>query len=57
MVGIGRKALRTAWYMIAVPGAAIGLNLLSDTLHATFSPRLRGVRRMETTGVISSTRP
>lgn len=46
MVGTGREALRTAWFMIAVPGASIALtilalNLLSDALHAAFNPRLR----------------
>jgi peptide/nickel transport system permease protein len=50
MVGTGREALRTAWYMIAVPGAAImltvlGLNLLSDALHTALNPRLRIGRR------------
>lgn len=49
MVGTGREALRTAWYMIAVPGSAIaltvlGLNLLSDALHTAFNPRLRRKR-------------
>jgi peptide/nickel transport system permease protein len=55
MVGTGREALRTAWYMIAVPGSAIaltvlGLNLLSDALHTAFNPRLRRKRRA---GVVS----
>ena len=50
MVGTGREALRTAWYMIAVPGSAIALtvlalNLLSDALHAAFNPRLSRSRR------------
>jgi peptide/nickel transport system permease protein len=52
MVGTGREALRTAWYMIAVPGSAIALtvlalNLLSDALHATFNPRLSRNRRAD----------
>ncbi|CAN7740425.1 ABC transporter permease [Caballeronia sp. LjRoot34] len=52
MVGTGREALRTAWYMIAVPGSAIaltvlGLNLLSDALHTAFNPRLRRKRSAE----------
>jgi peptide/nickel transport system permease protein len=50
MVGTGREALRTAWYIIAVPGSAIALtvlalNLLSDALHAAFNPRLSKNRR------------
>lgn len=52
MVGTGREALRTAWYMIAVPGSAIALtvlalNLLSDALHTAFNPRLAKSRRAE----------
>jgi peptide/nickel transport system permease protein len=52
MVGTGREALRTAWYMIAVPGSAIALtvlalNLLSDALHTAFNPRLRRNRRRD----------
>lgn len=44
MIGIGRDALRTGWYMSAIPGAAImmtvvALNFLSDGLHAALSPR------------------
>ena len=44
MIGIGRDALRTGWYMSAIPGAAImltvvALNFLSDGLHAVLSPR------------------
>lgn len=50
MVGLGRDALRTAWYMTAIPGLAIvltvlALNLLSDALHAALNPRLRRARR------------
>lgn len=46
MVGLGRDALRTGWYMTAIPGLAIvltilGLNLLSDALHGALNPRLR----------------
>lgn len=46
MIGTGREALRTAWYMTAVPGAAImltvlALNLLSDVLGRVLNPRLR----------------
>jgi peptide/nickel transport system permease protein len=50
MIGLGRDALRTAWYMTAIPGVAIvltvlGLNLLSDALHAALNPRLRRARQ------------
>ena len=50
MIGLGRDALRTAWYMTALPGLAIvltvlALNLLSDALHAALNPRLRRARR------------
>ncbi|CAN7778338.1 ABC transporter permease [Variovorax sp. LjRoot84] len=50
MIGLGRDALRTAWYMTAIPGLAIvltvlGLNLLSDALHAALNPRLRRARQ------------
>lgn len=46
MIGLGRDALRTGWYMTAIPGLAIvltvlSLNLLSDALHAALNPRLR----------------
>lgn len=46
MVGAGRDALRTGWYMTAIPGIAImlavmALNLLSDALHTALNPRLR----------------
>lgn len=45
MIGLGRDALRTGWYMTAVPGLAImltvlSLNLLSDALHTRLNPRL-----------------
>lgn len=44
MIGTGRDALRTGWYMTAIPGAAImatvlALNLASDGLHAVLDPR------------------
>lgn len=50
MIGLGRDALRTAWYMTALPGLAIvltvlSLNLLSDALHAALNPRLRRAQR------------
>ncbi|EHD22347.1 MULTISPECIES: ABC transporter permease [Brenneria] len=46
MIGTGRDALRTGWYMTALPGVAImltvmTLNLLSDALHTALNPRLR----------------
>lgn len=45
MIGLGRDALRTGWYMTALPGLAVVLtvlllNLLSDVLHAALNPRL-----------------
>ena len=47
MIGEGRELLRTAWYLTALPGAAIvltvlALNLLGDGLNDAFNPRLRG---------------
>ncbi|MHA7685608.1 ABC transporter permease [Cupriavidus sp. PET2-C1] len=50
MIGLGRDALRTGWYMTAIPGLAVvltvlALNLLSDGLQAALNPRLRRVRR------------
>ncbi len=50
MIGLGRDALRTGWYMTALPGIAIvltvlALNLLSDALNAALNPRLRRARR------------
>lgn len=46
MIGLGRDALRTGWYMTALPGLAVvatvlALNLLSDGLHAALNPKLR----------------
>ncbi|WP_144114017.1 ABC transporter permease [Paraburkholderia sp. BCC1886] len=46
MIGTGRDSLRTAWYLTAVPGAAIvlavlALNLLGDGLNDALNPRLR----------------
>ncbi|SMG00079.1 ABC transporter permease [Burkholderia singularis] len=46
MIGAGRDALRTAWYLSAIPGAAIvlavlALNLLGDGLNEVLNPRLR----------------
>jgi peptide/nickel transport system permease protein len=46
MISIGRGALRTAWYMTALPGVAIiitvmGINLMGDGLNDAFNPYLR----------------
>jgi peptide/nickel transport system permease protein len=46
MISIGRGALRSAWYMSAIPGAAIvitvmGINLVGDGLNDAFNPYLR----------------
>jgi peptide/nickel transport system permease protein len=46
MIGAGRDSLRTAWYLTAIPGAAIvvavlALNLLGDGLNDALNPRLR----------------
>jgi peptide/nickel transport system permease protein len=46
MIGTGRDSLRTAWYLTALPGAAIvlavlALNLLGDGLNDALNPRLR----------------
>ncbi|MDX5629978.1 MULTISPECIES: ABC transporter permease [unclassified Brenneria] len=51
MIGTGRDALRTGWYMTAIPGVAImltvmALNLLSDALHTALNPRLRRRRSL-----------
>jgi peptide/nickel transport system permease protein len=47
MIGSGREVLRSAWYMTAIPGAAvlvtvIALNLLSDGVNDLLNPRPRG---------------
>lgn len=49
MVGAGREALRTAWYMTALPGltimaAVLALNLLSDAANDALNPKLRRLR-------------
>ncbi|WP_173934528.1 ABC transporter permease [Chelativorans sp. Marseille-P2723] len=46
MLGNGRAALRTAWYMTAIPAAALvltvlALNLLGDALNDVLNPRLK----------------
>lgn len=45
MIGDGRELLRTAWYLTALPGAALvltvlALNLLGDGLNDALNPRL-----------------
>lgn len=45
MIGSGREQLRTAWYLTALPGAAIvvtvlALNLVGDALNDALNPRL-----------------
>lgn len=47
MISIGRNSLRTAWYMVAIPGIAIiitvmALNLVGEGLNDALNPRLRG---------------
>jgi peptide/nickel transport system permease protein len=44
MIGTGRDALRTGWYMTAIPGGVVmltvlALNLTSDGIHAVLNPR------------------
>lgn len=46
MIGTGREAIRTGWYMIAIPGVAVmltvwALNVLGDSLNHYFNPKLR----------------
>lgn len=46
MIGVGRATLRTAWYMTALPGAAIFITvmsfmLLGNGLNDFFNPRLK----------------
>jgi peptide/nickel transport system permease protein len=45
MIGEGRKVLRTAWFLTAIPGSAIvltvlALNLIGDGLNDALNPRL-----------------
>jgi peptide/nickel transport system permease protein len=47
MIGAGRDQLRTAWYLVALPGTALALsvlslNLLGDGLNDALNPRARG---------------
>jgi peptide/nickel transport system permease protein len=46
MIGTGREAMRTGWYMLALPGVAVmatvwSLNVLGDSLNHYFNPKLR----------------
>ena len=46
MIGVARSALRTAWWMTAIPGAAIlvtvlAINLIGEGLNDALNPRLR----------------
>jgi peptide/nickel transport system permease protein len=46
MIGAGRSALRTAWYLTALPGSAIlitvlAINLMGDGLNDALNPRLK----------------
>lgn len=48
MIGSGREALQTAWYMTALPGCAVlvtvlSLNLIGNGLNDLANPRRRGV--------------
>jgi peptide/nickel transport system permease protein len=50
MIGSGREALQTAWYMTAIPGGAVlvtvlALNLLGNGLNDLANPRRRGAQR------------
>ena len=47
MIGVARSALRTAWWMTAIPGVAIlvtvlAINLVGEGLNDALNPRLRG---------------
>jgi peptide/nickel transport system permease protein len=46
MIGVARSALRTAWWMTAIPGAAIlitvlAINLVGEGLNDALNPRMR----------------
>ncbi len=46
MIGSGRDQLRTAWYLVALPGTALvlavlSLNLLGDGLNDALNPHAR----------------
>lgn len=46
MIGAGRSAMRTAWWMVTIPGVAIlltvlAINLIGDALNEALNPRLK----------------
>jgi peptide/nickel transport system permease protein len=46
MIGAGRTTMRTAWWMVTIPGIAIlltvlAINLLGDALNEALNPRLK----------------
>jgi peptide/nickel transport system permease protein len=46
MIGAGRSAMRTAWWMVTIPGIAIlltvlAINLVGDALNEALNPRLK----------------
>jgi peptide/nickel transport system permease protein len=46
MIGAGRSAMRTAWWMVTIPGISVlltvlAINLLGDGLRDALDPRLR----------------
>lgn len=46
MIGAGRSAIRTAWWMVTMPGVAVlltvlAINLLGDALNEALNPRLK----------------
>ena len=46
MIGAGRSAMRTAWWMVTIPGIAmlltvLAINLVGDALNEAFNPRLK----------------
>jgi peptide/nickel transport system permease protein len=48
IIGSGRTVLRTAWWICAMPGAAIlmtvmAINLVGDGLNDALNPRLRSL--------------
>ena len=46
MIGVARSSLRTAWWMVAIPGVAImvtvlAINLVGEGINDALNPRLR----------------
>jgi peptide/nickel transport system permease protein len=44
MIGAGRAAIRTAWWMVTLPGLAVlltvlAINLVGDALNEALNPR------------------